>query len=88
MKYFAAFLKMKDPTKSQDYRPRHLEFLEEGARQGKIFARGRFADGAGGLVIYIAGSLEEAQQLAGSDPYISGGARSLELHEWDMKLSS
>jgi uncharacterized protein YciI len=88
MKYFAAFLKMKDPTKSQDYRPRHLEFLEEGTKQGKIYARGRFADGAGGLVIYVAGSLEEARQLAESDPYISSGARSLELHEWEVKLPS
>ncbi len=87
MKYFAAFLKMNDPSKSQDLRPQHLEFLERSEQEGKVFARGRFEDGAGGLVIYQAESLEEARSIAESDPYITSGARSLELHEWGMKLS-
>ena len=87
MKYFAAFLKMNDPSKSQELRPQHLEFLERGVQEGKIFARGRFEDGAGGLVIYKADSLEEARRIAESGPYVTSGARSLELHEWSMKLS-
>jgi uncharacterized protein YciI len=86
MKYFAAILKMLDPSKSQGLRPQHLEFLEQKEKEGKIFARGRFADGQGGLVIYQAGSIEEAKKIAESDPYVASGARSLELHEWDMKL--
>jgi uncharacterized protein YciI len=77
---------MKDPSKSQDLRPQHIEFLDRGAKEGKVYARGRFADGTGGLVIYQAESLEEARKLAESDPYVASGARSLELHEWDMKL--
>jgi uncharacterized protein len=87
MKYYAAFLKMQDPTKSQDLRPQHIAFLDQGGRDGKVYARGRFADNTGGLVIYQAQSLDEARKLAESDPYVSSGARSLELHEWDMKLS-
>jgi uncharacterized protein YciI len=87
MKYYAALLKMQDPAKSQELRPQHVEFLDQKQRTGNIFARGRFADNAGGLVIYMAGSLEEALSLARSDPYIISGARSLELHEWEMKLS-
>jgi len=86
MKYFAALLRMLDPTKSQDLRERHIEFLEQKAKEGRIFARGRFTDGAGGLVIYTAESLEDARKIAESDPYVSSGARSLEIHEWDMKL--
>ena len=87
MKFFAAFLKMQDPVKNQDFRPQHLEFLDQGVKQGTVFARGRFTDGTGGLVIYRASSLEEAQEIAASDPYVKSGARSLDLHEWDMKLS-
>jgi uncharacterized protein YciI len=87
MKYFAAFLKMQDPGKNQDLRPQHLEFLDRESKQGRVFARGRFTDGAGGMVIYVAPSLEEAQKIASSDPYVRNGARSLEIHEWDMKLS-
>jgi uncharacterized protein YciI len=87
MKYYAAILRIKDIAKSQDYRPLHLQFLEHNEKAGRIFARGRFADGAGGLIIYVAESGEEARRLAESDPYIASGARSLELHEWEMKSS-
>lgn len=87
MKYFAAFLPMRDLEKSQELRPSHLEFLDLKTQEGKIFARGRFADGAGGLIIYKADSLEEAKKIASSDPYVMHGARSLELHEWDMKVA-
>ncbi len=86
MKYFAAFLKMLDVTKSRDLRPQHLDFLDEMTRRGNIFARGPFTDGAGGLVIYIAESLDEATQIARNDPYVAQGARSLDVHEWDVRL--
>jgi uncharacterized protein YciI len=87
MKYFAAFLPMKDPVKNQELRPAHIAFLTKGENEGTIYARGKFLDGAGGLVIYKAGSLEEAQKLAESDPYVANGARTLELHEWDVKIT-
>lgn len=87
MKYFAALLRMKDPEKSRDLRPQHLEFLAQKEADGFIFARGRFPDGAGGLVIYMAGSIEEARQLAEGDPYVKSGARALDLHEWEMSSS-
>ena len=86
MRYYAAFLRMQDPAKAQVLRPQHIEFLERGGKEGKVHARGRFADGTGGLVIYRAESLEEARKLAESDPYVSSGARALELHEWDVKF--
>ena len=86
MKYFAAFLKMKDPEKNTKFRQQHVDFLTEKEKEGKIFARGRFTEGEGGLVIYVAESREEATKLAQSDPYFASGARSLDLYEWDMKL--
>ena len=77
---------MSDPAKNQEYRPAHLEFLGKMEEEGKIFARGKFSDGSGGLVIYKAGSVEEARKFAESDPYVKNGARTLELHEWEMKF--
>jgi uncharacterized protein YciI len=88
MKYFAAFLKMKDLEKNTAFRPQHLDFLTKNEKAGKIFARGKFMDGEGGLVIYIAGSRDEAVKLAGSDPYVTSGARTLEVFEWDMKVTA
>jgi uncharacterized protein len=86
MKYYAAFLNMKDREKNAAHRQQHTDFLIRTEKEGKIFARGRFTDDAGGLVIYIADSLEKAMEIAGSDPYVTSGARILDLHEWDMKL--
>ena len=86
MKYFAAILKMKDVEKNKAYRQQHVDFLTQREREGSIFARGRFTEGEGGLVIYMASSFEEALKIAESDPYVSFGARTLELYEWDMKV--
>ncbi len=79
---------MRDPEKSQSLRSQHLDFLAQRESEGRIFARGRFVDGAGGLVIYKAASLEEAKKIAESDPYLIGGARRLEIHEWEMVKST
>jgi uncharacterized protein YciI len=87
MKYFAAILRMKDVEKNNRFRPQHIEFLTRQENEGNIFARGRFTEGAGGLVIYIAASYDEALKLAQTDPYVKLGARSLELYEWDMKFT-
>jgi uncharacterized protein YciI len=87
MKYFAAFLGMKDLEKNKIHRQQHIDFLTEKEKEGKIFARGKFAEGKGGLVIYIAPSFKDAAKIAESDPYVTSGARTLELFEWDMKVN-
>jgi uncharacterized protein len=84
MKSFAAILHVLDQEKNVTLRPQHLAFLQDQEAQGRIFARGPFADGSGGLIIYRAESRESARALAESDPYVSLGARRLELHEWLM----
>jgi uncharacterized protein YciI len=84
MKYFAVFLPLINAEKSQQFRPQHLEYLAKHRDEGRIFANGRFTDGTGGLVIYIAESSDEVVELARQDPYVSSGARGYEIHEWDM----
>lgn len=83
-KHYAVFLPMKDEEKSRIYRPQHLAYLEEQRHAGRIFANGRFVDGAGGLVVYIAQSDEEVKGWVEQDPYVAQGARSFEIHEWDL----
>ena len=87
MKYFAAFLMMKDTEKNATYHSQHIDFLTQNEKAGKIFARGRFNDNSGGMIIYIAPSFEEAEKLAQSDPLVVNGARTLEMHEWNMKVT-
>ncbi|RBW69481.1 YciI family protein [Bacillus taeanensis] len=82
MNYYAVFLSMRDEELSQKYRPEHLAYLEKLTEEGKVFTYGRFADGAGGLIIYQADSLEEATAYAKEDPYVQLKARDFEIHEW------
>lgn len=84
MPHFAAILHMERPELNQEYRPLHLEYLDRLEQQGRVFAKGPFADGSGGMVIYIADTAEEARELAEGDPYVVKGVRRLELHEWKI----
>ncbi|TBL72481.1 YciI family protein [Paenibacillus thalictri] len=84
MKFFATFLPMKDAQKSVDFRAEHLDYLAQRRSEGKIFANGRFVDGAGGLVIYMAESEAEVLDIVQQDPYVVKGARGYEIHEWDI----
>lgn len=83
-KHFVVLLPMKDEDKSRIFRPQHLSFLERQRKLGRLFANGRFTDGWGGLVIYIAEDEHEVQGWVQEDPYIFEGARSYEIHEWDL----
>jgi uncharacterized protein len=85
MNYYVVNLKMVDEELSAKYRPDHLEYLDMLKNDGKIFAFGRFTDGAGGMIIYKSPTLEKAKGYAENDPYIIKKARSYEIHEWDMK---
>lgn len=84
MNYYAVFLPMKDEEKSKEFRPEHLAFLEKMRSEKKIVMNGRFTDGSGGLVIYLAKDLEEVTSFVHQDPYIIEGARDHVINEWDM----
>ncbi len=86
MAYYAAILEMLDAEKNQTFRPQHLEYLQKCADAGKLYAKGPFADGSGGMVIYIADSYDEAKSLAENDPYVIEKVRKLDLREWKMSL--
>lgn len=84
MSHYAVFLPMKDEEKSKEYRPAHLNYLTKKEEEGKVFAKGRFTDGSGGLVIYIAENVEEVEEMVKKDPYVESGARDYEIREWVM----
>lgn len=84
MAYYAAILYMEKPELNQEYRQAHLDYLAALVEQEKVHLKGPFTDGAGGMVVYKAESLEEAQKIAEEDPYVKEGVRRLELHEWGI----
>jgi uncharacterized protein YciI len=84
MAYYAAFLHMLDAEKNAEVLSLHMDYLDKLDAAGKIFARGPFKDGSGGLVVYIAESFEEALEMASNDPHIKEKSRSLELKDWKL----
>ena len=57
----------------------HLKRLDE---RGQLVLCGPFADGAGGMVIIKAESLEAAVAVAEADPFVSSGMESYEVRTW------
>lgn len=78
-----AILHMQDREKNAEFRPAHLAYIDGLRKAGLVWAGGPFSDGEGGLVIYAAPSMEEAERLIAQDPLVSSGARRLELHPWN-----
>ncbi|MBM7573696.1 YciI family protein [Aquibacillus albus] len=86
MKSFAVLLPMLDEEKDVKYKEDHLAHLKKMRTRGNVYTNGRFADGTGGLVIYLGDSLEQVIKLINLDPYVIQGARSYEIHEWNAAL--
>lgn len=82
MNHYVVFLEMKSEALSAQYRAEHLSYLEELAKDGKLFAYGRFTDGWGGMVIYYGNSTEEVEEIVKQDPFIIHNARSYLIREW------
>ena len=82
-KFFAVFLPMLDMEKGLKHREEHLSFLKVKRENGHVYGNGRFVDGSGGLVIYLAASYDECETMVKQDPYIKNGARRYEIHEWE-----
>lgn len=59
----------------------HLKHLDD---TGKLILCGPFIDYPGGIVIFRAGNIEEAKQIADSDPFIASGFKSYELRTLEL----
>ena len=55
------------------YREEHLRRLEELENQGRLILAGPFGDKTGSLIVFEAGSQEEASAFAEGDPYVTKG---------------
>lgn len=61
---------------------KHVAFLRELDRDGRLVLAGPFEDGGGGMIIIHAQSLREAQALAESDPFVIGGYDTCQVRTW------
>jgi len=73
MKYAAIIEYLQDNAKIAEIRPIHRQYLAMLKEQGKLAASGPFTDDSGALIVYEAGSKEEAEQILQGDPFHKNG---------------
>lgn len=88
-RYVIAFLKtgpvkMTDSTERKRLQSGHLLNIQRLAKEGKLIIAGPFLDGQNlrGIFVFNVETVEEAKQLAASDPAVKAGIFELEFHPW------
>jgi uncharacterized protein YciI len=89
MKYAAVIEYLQDREKVESIRPSHRQYLFSLRDSGKLAASGPFADDWGALIIYEAGSAEEAEQLLRADPFFANGIfLSWTIRPWNCVMAN
>ena len=90
---FMCIMDYADKNEIKRVRPKHQAYLEGLVDAGKCISAGSFLpNDDGGLFLYEAGSLEEAQRLVDDDPYLHEGVilrhqlREYEVHAVNSAL--
>ncbi|MDB9508884.1 YciI family protein [Microcystis aeruginosa CS-338/01] len=60
----------------------HKDYVRDLISQGRAAKSGYWAERGGGMLLFKADSLEEAQAIIVRDPLIENGCVEYELHEW------
>lgn len=92
--YVAQSTPAKGPDDVKAALPDHLAYQAELERKGQLAFAGPMSDETGeemegiGMIVYRAGSLDEARQLAEADPMHTSGARKFVLRRWMINEGS
>lgn len=65
--------------------PLHKEFLESLRTQGRNDLSGPFGDHSGGAYVLRAESMEQALEIAHSDPAHTSGGWDITIYEWNAR---
>lgn len=64
------------------YVPAHIQYVKDLIAKGYQARSGYWARRGGGMLIFEAADLEEAQALVAEDPLVKNGCVSYELYQW------
>jgi len=67
----------------QTHYDEHRRWLEDQHKAGRLLFSGPTTDGAYGIYIMLASSLEEARAIAATDSHHARGIRTMEVLEWN-----
>ncbi len=89
MKYAAIIEYIQDKAKIAEVRPTHRQYLASLRDRHHLVASGPFTDDSGALIIYEAGSPEEAEQILKGDPFHEAGIFvSWKLRPWNPVIAN
>lgn len=75
-------------AEAEPHKMDHINYITGLEAQGKVFGSGPFpvkAEGIDlGLIVFRAGSLEEAEGFMKTEPMTAMGLSTYEIHEWDL----
>lgn len=69
------------PTFDQ-YVPAHMAYVKALVTQGHQAKTGYWAEYGGGMLMFWAGSMAEAEAIVAADPLVANHCVNYELHEW------
>ncbi|AFY68939.1 YCII-related protein [Thalassoporum mexicanum PCC 7367] len=64
--------------------PAHLEYIKKLNAQGNLAHSGYWAELGGGMLLFEAANLAEAQAIVQADPLIANHCVKYQLHEWRL----
>lgn len=62
--------------------PAHVTYVKDLIAKGHHAKTGYWAERGGGMLLFQASSLDEAEAIVQADPLIKNGCVNYELHEW------
>jgi uncharacterized protein YciI len=71
-----------DKSTFDQFVPAHQAFVQELNTKGHQATTGYWRNTRGGMLIFLADSRTEAEQILAKDPLIANGCVEYELHEW------
>jgi uncharacterized protein YciI len=89
MKFAAVIEYIKDKEKIQSIRPVHRQYLQGLLAKGQLAIAGPFMDDYGALIVYEAGSAEEAEAVLKGDPFHAAGVFvSWTIRPWNTVMAN
>ncbi|MBD2205809.1 hypothetical protein H6G33_26900 [Calothrix sp. FACHB-1219] len=64
------------------YVPAHKAYVEDLITKGHKARTGYWAEFGGGMMVFEAQSMTEAQEIIARDPLVANGCVNYQLHEW------
>ena len=71
-----------DKATFDKYVPAHKEYVQDLIAKGHQVRSGYWARMGGGMMIFVADSMEEAKAIVEQDPLVQNGCVKYELYEW------